>query len=297
VKARVGVLIVLAALLAGVPAALGGSARSASNSQNFADSINERAGAPDITGMTVSNDDAGLTTFQINISNRPDLTPDMFLLIFLDTDKNSATGDTSSFGADYVIQLVAGSVDLFQWNGTDFVQAASQASLTYAYAPTGATIHASAADLGKTKGFNFAVIVASGVTFDAAGNANFDNIVTDAAPDPGHGVLSYQVLTKLVLTGKAFTTAPKPAKAGKPFSATLAAYENDTAGPVQSGVVTCVATVGGKRIAAVSHVLANGVATCVWRVPATAKGKTIRGTITLNVRGTKLTRPFSSKIV
>ena len=99
-KTRVGVLIVLAALLVGVPAALGGAARSASNSQNFADSINERAGAPDITGMTVSNDDAGLTTFQINNSIRPDLTPDMFLLIFLDTDKNSATGDTSSFGAD-----------------------------------------------------------------------------------------------------------------------------------------------------------------------------------------------------
>jgi hypothetical protein len=58
-----------------------------------------------------------------------------------------------------------------------------------------------------------------------------------------------------------------------------------------------VATAGGKRIAAVSHVLANGVATCIWRVPATAKGKTIRGTITLNVRGTKLTRAFSSKIV
>lgn len=288
--------MLLTALVIGVPAALGGSARSAANSQSWTDSLNERAGAPDITGGTVSNDDAGMLTFQINIANRPDLTPDMFVLIFLDTDKNPATGDSSSFGADYAIQLVAGSVDLFQWNGTDFVQATSQSSLTYAYAPTGATIHASAADLGKTKAFNFAVIVASGVTVDASGNANFDNILTDVAPDPGHGTFAYNVLTKLVLKATAFSTAPKPAKAGKAFSATLAASENDTAGPVQAGAVTCVATVGGKRLAAASHVLANGVATCVWRLPATAKGQTIRGTITLNVRGTKLTRAFSSKI-
>jgi hypothetical protein len=220
----------------------------------------------------------------------------MFLLIYLDTDQNPQTGDTQSLGSDFAIELDPGQVTLFQWNGTEFVQAAAQSSLTYAYAATGATIRISAADLGKTKGINFAVIVASGVTVDATGAPNFDNIQIDWAPDPGHGTFAYKVLTKLVLTAKAFTTAPKPAKAGKAFSATLAANENDTAGPVQSGTVTCIATVGGKRIAALTHVLANGVATCVWRVPATAKGKTLRGTITLNVRGTKLTRAFSSKV-
>lgn len=295
-KTRVGVLIVLAALLVGVQAALGGSARSTSNNQTFADSIGENVNAPDITSVAVSNDDAGMITFQINISNRPTLTPDMFLLIPLDTDKNPATGSADFGGADYVIELDPGVVTLFQWNGTDFVQAASQSSLTFAYAATGATIRISAADLGKTKAFNFRVLAASGLVVDAAGNANFDNVQTDSAPDPGHGFFAYNVLTKLVLTATAFSTAPKPAKAGKAFSATLAANENDTAGPVGSGTVTCVATVGGKRIAALTHVLANGVATCVWRVPATAKGQTIRGTITLNVRGTKLTRAFSSRI-
>ena len=297
VKSRVGVLIVLAALLVGVPAALGGSGRSASNSQQFADSVGENANAPDITSVAVSNDDAGMITFQVNISNRPQLTQDMFILILLDTDKNPATGSADFGGADYIVELDPGVVTLFQWNGTDFVPAASQSSLTFAYATTGATIHVSTADLGKTKAINLGVLAASGLVVDAAGNANFDNIQTDSAPDPGHGFFAYNVLTKLVLSATAFSTAPKPAKAGRPFSATLAANENDTAGPVQSGVVTCVATAGGKRIAAVSHVLANGVATCIWRVPATAKGKTIRGTITLNVRGTKLTRAFSSKIV
>jgi hypothetical protein len=294
-KSRAAALILLAGLLVGAPVALGGSTRAAANSTTFTDSVGEDANAPDITTVGVSNDDAGNITFTINISNRPALTDDMFLLMFLDTDQKSTTGDPDLLGADYAIQLVPGAVDLFQWNGSDYLPSASQASLNYTYGTAGATIHVSAADLGKTKGFNFGIIAVSGVTFDAAGNANFDNIHRDAAPDPGHGFWSYQVLTKLVLTVTAFTTSPKPAKAGRTFSVSMAATENDTAGPVQAGTVACVASLAGKRVAALSHVVANGVATCVWRIPKTAKGRLMRGTITLTVQGTKITRPFSAR--
>ena len=130
-RSRLGVLLVLAALVVGVPAALGGSSRAAANSQTFPDSIGEDASAPDITSVVVSNDDAGNITFTINISNRPALTPDMFLIVFLDTDQNASTGDPDALGADYVIQLVPGAVDLFQWNGSDYVRAAVQTSLTF----------------------------------------------------------------------------------------------------------------------------------------------------------------------
>jgi hypothetical protein len=296
VKGRLLVLLALGALLVALPtSAFGDSARRAANSTTFADSVGEDAAAPDITSVVVSNDDAGMITLQINISNRPELTADMFLLVFVDSDQNSATGDPQSLGADYVIELDPGAIGMFQWNGTDYTTAPSQTSLTFAYA-NGATIHVSAADLGKTKVFRFAAIAVSGVTTDAAGNLDFTNIHRDAAPDPGHGFFSYSVLTKLVLSVTAFTTSPKPAKAGRPFSASLAANENDTAGPVQSGTVACGATIALKRIVAVSHVLANGVASCVWRIPKTAKGKTIRGTITLTVKGVVVSRSFSAKI-
>ncbi len=294
-KSRAAALILLAGLLVGAPVALGGSTRTAANSTTFTDSVGEDANAPDITTVGVSNDDAGNITFTINISNRPALTDDMFLLMFLDTDQKPTTGDPDLNGVDYAIQLVPGAVDLFQWNGSDYVPAASQASLNYVYGTAGATIHVSAADLGKTKGFNFGIIAVSGVTFDAAGNANFDNIHRDAAPDPGHGFWSYQVLTKLVLTVTAFTTSPKPARAGRTFSVSMAATENDTGGPVRAGTVACAASLAGKRVVAASHVVANGVATCVWRIPKTAKGRIMRGTITLNVQGTRVTRPFSAR--
>jgi hypothetical protein len=288
-----GVLVALALL---PTVALGDSSRSTANTTTFQDSLGEDANAPDITSVVISNDDAGNITIQINISNRPELTSDMFLLMYVDTDQNPATGNPQDLGADYVIELDPGSVFLFQWNGTTYAAAAAQTSLTYSYATTGATIHISAADLGKTKGFRFAVLAASGVTTDASGNLDFSNIHIDAAPDFGHGFFAYQVLTKLVLTVTAFTTAPKPVKAGKPFSVSLAASENDTGGPVQTGTATCAATIALKRIVAVTHVVANGVASCVWRIPKTAKGKTIRGTITLTVQGVKVTRPFSGKI-
>jgi hypothetical protein len=296
--ARLLTTLVLGVALLAMPAvALGGDAHHSSNSATFADSIGEDTLAPDVTTVTVTNDDAGLITITITISNRPALTPDMYFLVFLDTDRNANTGSSDSLGADYVIQLVPGAVDLFQWNGTTFAHASSQASLTYTYTPTGPVIKISAADLAKTKGFNFGVVAASGFTTDAAGNPDFSKEHRDYAPDLGHGFNSYQVLTKLVLSVTAFTTGPRPARAGRTFSATLAANENDTAGPVQSGTVNCSASVSGRRLVVVTHAVRNGVAVCIWRMPRTAKGRIVRGLITLTVQGTSVTRGFSSRVI
>jgi hypothetical protein len=297
VKRRLAILIALATVLVAMPAiALGESSRLTSNSTTYNDSVGEDANAPDVTSVVVSNDDAGNITFQINVSNRPALTPDMFFLLVIDSDQNSTTGAAGFFGADYIIELDPGAVGMFQWNGTDYVPASSQASLTYAYAATGATIHVSAAELGKTKAFKFGTEAVSGLVIDASGNPDFTNTHEDLAPDSGHGFYTYQVLTKLILSVTAFTTSPKPAKAGKPFSASLAANQNDTGGPVQAGTAACNATIAFKRIVAATHVVTNGIANCVWRIPATAKGKVLRGTVTLTVQGVKVTHSFSSKI-
>ncbi len=268
-------LLLAAALVIELPGgALGGTARSATNSQTFPDSTGENPAAPDITSIAVSNDDAGNITFQINVSNRPVLTSDMLFLIFLDTDGNPSTGDPQGDGADYAIQLVSGAVDLFQWSNNDYVPAPSQSS----------------------KALSFSVFAASGITVDSSGNPDFSNSAADFAPDAGHGTYSYKVLTKLTLSVVVFTTTPKPARAGKLFAAGLAVTESDTGGPVKSGTVTCAATVGGKQLAAAAHAVANGIALCAWRLPKTAKGKTIRGTVTLVVQGVKAAKSFSVKV-
>ena len=93
----------------------------------------------------------------------------------------------------------------------------------------------------------------------------------------------------------AFAYTPKPAKAGGKETATLAATESDTAGPVAGATVTCVATIKGVRLRA-THSLTNGVASCFWKVPKTAKGKTLIGKITITLKGTTLSRSFTTKV-
>jgi len=296
-RTRIALTIVVAALAVAPAVALGGGAQTAANSTTFPDSVGEDAQAPDITSTTVSNDDTGLITFHVAISNRPALTPDMLLELDLDTDANTATGDPQGLapGTDYLIQLVPGSVNLFKWSGTDYPGAAAP-SLIFTWDATGATIKINAKELGNTRAFNFGVIVISGLALDANGDLDLTNAHGDFTPDRGHGTFAYEVKVTVRLSVTAFTTSPKPVKAGKAFSVGLAATQSDTAGPVQTGRVTCVAKIAGKLVRVKSSRVVNGVAVCAWTVPKTAKGKRIQGSITLAAEGTQVTRSFSLKV-
>lgn len=295
---RIAVAAMLVALAAAPAIALGSPSRVAANSTTYPDSIGEDPAAPDITSTTVSNDDTGLITFHIAISNRPALTADMLFLIDLDTDANPATGDPQGLapGTDYSIQLEPGSVNLFKWSGSDYPGVAAP-SLIYSYDATGATIKINARELGNTRKLDFGVLALSGSTTDATGAADFTNAHRDFSPDPGHGTFAYQVLVKVSLSVAAFTTTPKPVRAGKAFSIGLAADESDTGAGVQKGTITCVARVAGKGLRVRSKSLVNGIAVCAWFIPKTAKGKRIQGSITVSAQGAQATRTFSLKVV
>ena len=292
---KASAVLLLLVLAAVAPAASAGPTRAASNSQTFLDSTGEDPNAPDITSIVVSNDDSGLVTFKVNISNRPTLTSDMEIDLSLDTDANPATGDPNAFGADFLIVLVQGSVDLYRWNGTDY-SSTPASSLVYSYDASGATVKVKASDLGGTRAFNFFAIAASGVTYDSSGNPDYTNAPVDFAPDLGHGTYAYKVLTTLRLSVTTFQTTPAAPKAGGTLSASLAATENDTDAPIAGGSVSCRASVGGKAVAATAHTVTNGVATCVWRVPKTAHGKRLTGTVTVALRGATATKSFSVKV-
>ncbi len=294
VAAACATLVALATLPA---VAVGSASRASSSSTTYPDSIGEDPQAPDITSTTVSNDDAGLITFRVAISNRPSLTPDMLLEIDMDTDANPATGDSRGLvaGTDFLIQLVPGAVNLYKWSGSDYPGVAAP-SLVYAYDASGATIKVNAADLGNARTINFLVAIVSGATTDADGNPDFTSAHLDFSPDPGHGAFTYEVKVTVSLSATAFTTSPKPPRAGRPFSVGLAASESDTGGPVQQGTVRCVGRIGGRLLRPRSSRVVNGVAVCMWAIPKTAKGKRIAGSITLTSQGATLTRSFSQKI-
>jgi hypothetical protein len=289
------VALVLALVAAAVPAAAaGGSARNAANAAVYPDSTGEDALAPDITSTAVSNDDGGLLTFRVAIANRPALTPDMEVLLFLDADRDAATGDAQSpvVGADYALVLVPGEVDLFKWQGGNYVPAEAP-SLAYSYASTGPTIKLKTSELGTTRAFDFAVIAKSGVTFDAAGGRVYAHTHQDTSPDAGHGPFTYEVRITVRLSLVAFATAPKPVRAGKPFSVGLAADASDTADAVIKGDIVCKARLAGSGLAVKEKQIVSGIAVCIWSVPKTARRKRLAGSVTLSARGGSITRSFS----
>jgi len=271
--------------------------RATANSVTFDDSTGEDAQGPDITTVAVSNNDAGMITFKINIPNRATLTEDMLIDIDLDTDSNPATGDPETLGADYAIELFRSNIALFRWDGRTFSRTQTdppQTSLVFSYAG-GATVRISAAELGNTTRFNFGAIAVSGIVLDPNGDPDFSKARADLAPDGGHGLWNYQVNTRpLRLVSRKFT-AGRP-HAGGLYTVRLVAARSDTGAVLESAQVSCKASVGGKRLAAKTHRIVNKEARCAWLIPSTARGKVLRGSIAVAFEGKRLTKSFTKTV-
>jgi hypothetical protein len=286
----------LVALLALTPAGSANPSRAAANSVTFTDSTGEDVLAPDITTITVSNDDQGMITWKINTPNKAALAGDMLFLMFIDADANSGTGDD---GFDYALELdgpLTGSagVALFRWNGTDYTATGvPQSSLTFSYA-NGPTIKLNRADLGGTARFGFWTIAVSGIVASPTGEPDFTNIHRDFAPEVG--TYSYDVkVTPPKLVVKSFGMRPLTPRAGRPASVFVTYARSDGAAPT-APTVTCRATLGGRALPPSGSSVTASRATCIWAVPKTAKGKLIRGTVTVQADGLKAARPFTARV-
>jgi hypothetical protein len=223
----------------------------------------------------------------------------MYLVMFVDTDNNPLTGSADIAGADYVMEIARGEISLFRWDGTGFTRRfgdPSAITLTLAY-QAGFTIRISAAELGNTKKFNFIVGVDSGVVVDpVTGELDFTNTKSDIAPGGGVGLYPFEVKTApATLLVKKFTAVPATPIAGKPFALRLQAARSDTGAVLRSGRVTCSGRIGSVRVTG-SGRFVGGNAVCSWRIPATAKGKRFRGTITIVFEGLRVTRSYSRAI-
>jgi hypothetical protein len=304
---RPGLLLATAVAVVALPTVASGAFSSpaapkvvAANSTSYQDSSGENPAAPDITTLTVSNTDAGLLQFRIAIPNRAQLSQDMLMLLFVDTDANAMTGDPESLGADYVIQVFGGEAALFRWDGSDFTRRAGDppaTSLIFSY-QAGVTVTMSAAELGNTTKFGFAVIAISGVTIDpATGDVDFTNAVGDVAPATGAGLYQYEVkITPPTLVVRSLKPTPRNPTAGRTFTLKLVAARSDTGAVVQNGRVTCIGRIGTARLRAQVQRVQGGAATCTWNIPIKAKGKTFRGSVAVVFEGLRASQAYSSKV-
>jgi hypothetical protein len=289
------IAVALVALPTAASGALSAPQAPVANTTTFNDSVGEDPAAPDITTIVASNDDAATISFKINIPNRAQYSADIAVVMFLDSDANQATGDPESLGADYIIQLIQGEALLFKWDGSDFTISPTQASLSSAWA-SGPTIRINASDLNNTRKLLFDVTVVSGIVFDSNTGA-IDCSVCKRDFAPTIGFYQYNVLVqKPTLVVRSLRPTPAKPAAGKPFTLRLVAARSDTGAAVQNGRVTCVGRAGSSRLKPSLQRVQGGAATCTWNIPAGAKGKTFRGSVTVSFEGLKAGQSYTGKI-
>ena len=236
---RLALAVALAAALGALFALTpSGGASSAANRVTFEDSTGEDPQGPDITSVTLSNDDRGILTWVINVPNRPTLTGDMVFLIFINSDANGATGDPQLFGSDYIIELdgpISGpaQIGLFRWDGTDFtITGVPQTSLIFGYANGALTIRLNASELGNARRLQFLALALTGLVLGPDGQLDDTNARFDVAPDPGRGMYSFDVrITPPRLVVRSFGLRPSTPRAGRPFSAFVTFARSDGATP------------------------------------------------------------------
>ena len=298
---RPGLLIAIALAVVALPAAASGALSAAAipsaasaNSQTFQDSTGEDAAAPDITTLVVSNDNAGLVTFRINVPNRPQQAQDLGVVMFLDSDSNQNTGDPESLGADFIIQYLRGEPILFRWDGSDFSLSATQSTLSASWSG-GATIRINASQLNNARRLSFDALVVSGLVFDDLGGLECPEATCKRDFAPAIGFYQYQVViarptleVRTVNTGRA--------TAGKPFTVRMRTARSDTGATVQNGRVQCLGRAGNARLRPTVERMIGGWATCTWNLPRSSKGKRFRGSVTVVFEGLRASESFATRI-
>lgn len=296
VRLILGTFLVSAALASAAGGSVASPSAAAANRATFQDTRAEAPDAPDIRSVVVSNDDAGTITFRV--VGPPRLVEGMAIDIYVDSDNLFTTGtpDPLNIGADYVIQLLQGQVDLFQWDGTNFSRRANdppQSTLAF----QDLTIRINASELGNTSRFNFGVLLVSGITVDSEGQPDFSQARDDVAPDLGLGLWPYTVrIAPVRLVARRFSLSPSRPQAGRTLTANLVARRSDTGATLRGGQVVCNATVGGRRLAPRVRRFIGTQARCTWAIPANARGQRLRGSVAVVFEGRRVTRSFAATV-
>ena len=184
---------------------------------------------------------------------------------------------------------------LFKWNGTTYQNAPSATTVTYGYDATGATIRVGIQDLGGTKAINFGADAISGITTDASGNPDFTNAHDDLAPDRGSRLLQLQRDHQADVEADGVRLHAEAGEVGCTRDRDAGRYRERHLRPGRERDRDVRRDDQGRRLRA-THSLAGGVASCFWKVPKTAKGKTLLGKITITLKGTTLAHAFTTKI-
>jgi len=265
----------------------------------------------DITGISVSNDQAGLITMQITSASP--IVGNHAIAVFIDADKNPATGDDGDEAWMFGGPLVGAA--FFTCNSSGCAESSAPSFGARAAGPNVTEFRFNRSEIGNSAGFNFTAISISidppNLNFwDLAGPYTYDLVFPQCGngkDDDGDGRVDSadlgcssttddneadDPLNIRLSTPKANPASPK---AGSVATISARTTRVETGQPLESGSVACVASYPGKKLKGSGSVVA-GNAVCRIKLPAGAKGKTVRGTMTLKYKSASAKAPFAFRV-
>jgi hypothetical protein len=249
-------------------------------SVRYGDAAREDLDAPDIRTVTVSNTEASAAAstvirFRIEIANRPSLSADTRIGVWIDADDDPATGlDAAGAipGADYLLtwdRRMRPDASFLRCGEFGCTRATAR-TFDFSYS-RGPTFTVRAADLGDTRGFRFITRASSGAAVDDA---------------PGEGsAWRYRLRIR----------RPTPPQGSRSLTVRFTVTRSDGS-VLTSGRVSCTATIGTRRFEPRSARFVGGRATCLFVLPLSTVGKTIRGTITVVAGARRFTKTFERTV-
>lgn len=252
----------------------------------FPDAVNDHDAAPDITAVRVSDSKNGWVTFSITTPNYATLPSGSVIVLTIDVDDNRRTGEA---GAEVRLNMVGGELALERWDARtrDWLPDDLPTRARFRNAGNVVAIDIHVSELDNTRRLGFSLLAVD------VNTAILEVLAVDFAPDNG-AYWRYTLASRAALTLAArapVATPPSPA-AGKPFAVAISVTRSDSGRPIVSGSADCRVFVGGSRVSAKGAVV-RGSARCTFVVPASAKGKTLRGTITVRSGGARVARGFA----
>jgi hypothetical protein len=271
---RFAVTLVGAAVLVLAPAA--------ASAGRYLDPTGDSGTSPDITGVTVASDASGLILFTIDLADLLDGSGARTFLL-LDTDEDGATGAPDSVGSDYVFVVDDDGYNFAHWTGAAWDNDTAYATVRVFTSRTHVTISVNRSELGNTKAFNFWV------------RTRLGDEDMDTAPE--ESVWNYSLAAdgpdvQSVLVATAPSAGPK---AGKTFTVTPVSLKLPPSGepPLllpRPDSYTCRATLAGRAIAG------TGTGGCEWKLPLTARKKSLNVVLTVKYQGATKSITFTYRV-
>ena len=299
----------LAAGLASGSAATTASARAAAAS--FTDPAGDARGAgPDITSIALSDTaSTGVITVTLNVAGYSAAFADdstRIVNVYLDTDKNVATGAPDQGGVEYCLGAARDGGGsgwwIERWDGTRYVEIPQSPGMHFTGSADSLTWTFNKTDIGGATGFAFSTWAS---TWDATDVQTGEDDGPDtgtwvydlSAPPPPTPVPAPKTPQGLIL--KPVLSAPTvvPAKpiAGKTFTVVFHVTRNDTGAALTTGTMICDPSVNGKVLPH-TELFKGGTAKLAFLVPKTMKGKQLAVKLTIKVGTQSTTKVVTYRI-